>query len=162
MAQAPGGGVSGPPCEVWPFGRLAKRRPPTLLAGPPLKLLTRELLGRKGACKRPRSPHFRGATSFLLPTAAFAARNRLNVGICLTVQPFAEAERPSEYQHLSSSSTMVYFGCGPFWFPRAHSEQLLPIIVSKFRYFCYLTALARTAYIEVLIRISPVGIFGNV
>ena len=32
---------------VWPFGRSAKRRPPTLLVRPPFIFLTRELLGRK-------------------------------------------------------------------------------------------------------------------
>ena len=33
----------------WPFGRSARCRPPALLARPPLKFLTRELLGRWGA-----------------------------------------------------------------------------------------------------------------
>ena len=45
-------------CAVWPFGRSAKRRPSALLARPPLRIFTRELLGRKGAKKRPRGPHF--------------------------------------------------------------------------------------------------------
>ena len=38
-------------CVVWPFGNSAKRMSSALLARPRLKLLTRELLGRKGAYK---------------------------------------------------------------------------------------------------------------
>ena len=47
LARAPGEGM----CVVGRFGRSAKRGPSALLAPPPLKLLTRELLGRKGTCK---------------------------------------------------------------------------------------------------------------
>ena len=87
-------------CIIWvcissssssPFGRSAKRRRPTVLARPPLKLLTRELPGRKGEYKRPNSPHFHRETYslppgmvlatvlFLHPAAAFATRNRRSV-----------------------------------------------------------------------------------
>ena len=49
---------------MWSFGRSAQSRPSALLARPPLKLLTRELLGRKWKCKRPNSPHFHGNIYF--------------------------------------------------------------------------------------------------
>ena len=51
VCGAPGGGRG----VVWPFGRSAQSRQSTLLVRSPLKLLTRELLGRKGVYKGQRA-----------------------------------------------------------------------------------------------------------
>ena len=44
----------------------------------PYTHLTRELLGRKEAYKKPNGPHFHRDTSFLRLAAAFAKRNYLS------------------------------------------------------------------------------------